>query len=97
MLGTPDIVFTEDKLIVFVHGCYWHRHDDCQLAKIPKKNFVTWLSRFNTAVIRDNQIYSWHETRNWEIFIAWECEIQSNVYAIADRIFLRLNELRKCG
>ncbi|MES0491809.1 MAG: DNA mismatch endonuclease Vsr, partial [Leptospirales bacterium] len=50
--GKPDIVLTKYKLVIFVHGCYWHRHKNCKLAYTPKSNVDFWLKKFDENIVR---------------------------------------------
>ena len=56
--GTPDLVFQNDRLAVFVHGCYWHRHHGCDRARLPKTDTVGWLKRFAKTVDHDQVVAS---------------------------------------
>ena len=73
--GTPDIVFHKEQLAVFVHGCYWHRHFDCPIARTPRKNNLEWLRHFAKKVRRDQEVVALLRSRGWWVHIAWECEI----------------------
>ena len=54
--GKPDIVLKKYKTIIFVHGCYWHRHEGCVKASNPKKNKIFWKEKFNKNIFRDKKI-----------------------------------------
>lgn len=84
--GTPDIVFREQKVIVFVHGCYWHRHRDCPLASTPGRDFIRWNKTFNTTVRRDAAALSELRAKGWTCLVFWECEIDSNLDLLIQRL-----------
>ncbi|MDS4031813.1 MAG: DNA mismatch endonuclease Vsr [Candidatus Contendobacter sp.] len=85
--GSPDLVFPSHRKIVFVHGCYWHRHEGCRYAYSPKSNTKFWQSKFEANVTRDQRVASALETLGWDILVVWECETQN-----ADILRLRLTE-----
>ena len=54
--GKPDIVFPRQKVAVFVHGCFWHRHENCKVANMPKSNTAFWQAKFDRNIARDQQL-----------------------------------------
>jgi DNA mismatch endonuclease, patch repair protein len=72
--GTPDLVFPGRRKVVFVHGCFWHRHQGCRYAYQPKTNAETWRTKFETNVARDARVRSELEKMGWGILTVWECE-----------------------
>ena len=72
--GTPDLVFAKHRLAVFVHGCYWHRHDGCRFAYSPKSRVEFWTKKFKENVARDSRNQSLLRELGWRILIIWECE-----------------------
>ena len=77
LLGKPDIVLSKYKTVVFVHGCFWHRHENCKYSSFPKTNIEFWREKFKRNVERDNQIISDLERLGWNVIIIWECEVKS--------------------
>jgi DNA mismatch endonuclease, patch repair protein len=77
--GTPDLVFKKYKAVIFVHGCYWHRHKDCRLASDPKQNSVFWRNKFDATVCRDGVVYFKLKCLGWRTAIIWECCIRDKV------------------
>lgn len=74
--GNPDIVFPGRKKVIFVHGCFWHRHDCKAGRKIPKTNTEYWTEKIERNVVRDaEQSYSL-QAAGWERLIIWECEMR---------------------
>lgn len=71
--GTPDIVFPRKKKVVFVHGCFWHKHD-CKYFKWPETNVDFWQEKILTTVRRDEQALSALASLGWQCLIVWECE-----------------------
>lgn len=73
--GTPDILLPKHRLAIFVHGCFWHRHEGCPRASTPKSNKVFWEMKFNQNVERDNKARMALEKMGWRVLIIWECSV----------------------
>lgn len=72
--GSPDLVFPGRRKVVFVHGCYWHRHPDCRFAYTPKSNADFWNEKFAFNVKRDTEALSQLQNEGWDPLVIWECE-----------------------
>lgn len=75
--GKPDLVFPRYKAVVFVHGCFWHRHQNCNIATTPKSNTSFWVDKFSKNVARDERVISLLRSLGWRVFVVWECEVSS--------------------
>lgn len=73
--GRPDIVFKSRKSIIFIHGCFWHRHD-CKYATIPASRQDFWIKKFQKNVERDRKNMQSLDELGWRVLIIWECEIR---------------------
>lgn len=73
--GKPDIVFTGKKKVIFINGCFWHKHN-CKFFQWPANNSVFWKKKINDTVERDCNTYTMLSHLNWESMIIWECEIK---------------------
>lgn len=82
--GTPDIVFPHERVAVFVHGCYWHRHANCPRASIPKKDPMVWVARFEEMVRRDQRNIKALRADGWRVYVAWECDILRRPMSVAE-------------
>ena len=80
-----DIVLPKYRTVVFVHGCYWHRHVGCKYAYTPKSRVEFWETKFSQNVKRDVQVRSELETLGWNIVIVWECELRDSE-ALVERL-----------
>ncbi len=74
--GKPDIVLAKYKTVIFVHGCFWHRHNDCSRATTPKSNQEYWNSKFNRNVQRFSDVSEQIKNLGWNVMVVWECEIK---------------------
>lgn len=78
MPGKPDIVLPRYKTVIFVHGCYWHRHEGCKNCTTPSTNQDFWLEKFNKTVQNDLKQRIQLENAGWKVLILWECQIEKN-------------------
>jgi DNA mismatch endonuclease, patch repair protein len=75
--GTPDLVFPGLRKVLFVHGCFWHRHSECRFAYEPKSNVEFWRIKFATNVARDERAKDELEGMGWDVLTVWECEVKN--------------------
>jgi len=73
--GKPDIVFPGRKKVIFVHGCFWHKHN-CKYFKWPKSNIDFWRQKIERNVQRDRKNYEELMHEGWDYQIVWECELR---------------------
>ena len=73
--GRPDLVFGPRKKVIFVHGCFWHSHDDglCRKASIPRTRAEFWSEKFEANKVRDSANERAMQALGWDILIVWEC------------------------
>ena len=76
----PDLVLPRWKTCIFVHGCYWHRHEGCKLASKPKSNTAFWEKKFNQNVERDKRNLLELEALGWSVGVIWECSVRSGTF-----------------
>ena len=72
--GKPDIAINRIKTAIFIHGCFWHRHESCKKANIPKTRTKYWLSKLNNNKERDIINLKLLTEKNWNPIIIWECQ-----------------------
>ena len=77
--GTPDMVFPSRRKIIFMHGCFWHLHDDpkCKLARMPNSNQAFWKPKLERNRERDKANRAKLETLGWEVLVIWECQVRN--------------------
>jgi DNA mismatch endonuclease, patch repair protein len=73
--GRPDIVLPGRKTIIFVHGCFWHRHQRCKQCYTPKSNVDFWQAKFAGTIERDRRNAQALSKAGWKVFVVWECEL----------------------
>jgi len=72
--GKPDIVLPKHATVVFVHGCFWHRHPGCRFAYTPKSRIEFWQAKFDRNVERHREVEEQLEELGWSVVVIWECE-----------------------
>ena len=72
--GCPDLVFRSAKAVIFVHGCFWHRHRRCPLARLPKSKLEFWVPKLELNCIRDRKNIRSVRRAGWRVCVIWECE-----------------------
>lgn len=75
--GRPDIVLKRHRAVVFVHGCFWHRHRGCKFAFVPKSNVVFWTTKFEGNVARDKEAIRRLQRDGWRVLVIWECTVSA--------------------
>lgn len=73
--GKPDIVLPRYKTVIFVHGCFWHRHKNCRFAYEPKSRRDFWESKFKANVSRHITVENLLVEMGWKVVVIWECEV----------------------
>ncbi len=76
--GRPDIVLPKYDTVIFVHGCFWHRHKGCRFAYTPKTRPEFWKKKFGGNIRRDRTNINLLRKQGWKVLIIWECETDSN-------------------
>jgi len=87
--GTPDIVLPKYRKVIFVHGCFWHRHEGCKFAYSPKTRTDFWQKKFEENITRDQRNRDMLFQMGWKVEIVWECETkdESMLKNVLGRIF----------
>lgn len=86
--GCPDMVFPSRRKVIFVHGCFWHRHSGCPLSRIPKTRVEFWTSKLEGNAARDAKHLGALKAKGWRALVIWECETGKIDVARRIRTFL---------
>lgn len=78
--GRPDLVFPRFSAVVFVHGCFWHRHVGCRYATVPKTRPAFWAQKFDENVERDRRVEQQLHERGWNVHLVWECALRDDAH-----------------
>ncbi|MBB3149771.1 DNA mismatch endonuclease (patch repair protein) [Phyllobacterium trifolii] len=93
--GTPDIVFSKKKCVIFIHGCFWHQHSDplCKNSTVPKSRQQFWESKLNRNKERDAEHLEQILSLGWSALTVWECEL-GDVVSLTKRLITFLGPCR---
>ena len=83
--GRPDLVFPARRKVVFVNGCFWHRHDGCPRVRIPATNREYWIEKLDRNHARDGRNVVSLEEQGWAVLTVWECQLR-DLPATAERL-----------
>ncbi|MDD4366098.1 MAG: very short patch repair endonuclease [Eubacteriales bacterium] len=90
--GTPDIVLPKYRSVVFINGCFWHKHEGCKYFVWPKSNVDFWQNKINSNVERDNRQHKELESLGWNVIVIWECELKHNFDETMNRLIEQLKK-----
>lgn len=88
--GKPDLVLPRYKTVIFVHGCYWHRHSGCKNATTPGTRTDFWVDKFQGTVKRDKKVADKLINQGWRVITIWECELKNNPDSVIQKICQQL-------
>ncbi|MCH5719842.1 very short patch repair endonuclease [Niabella hibiscisoli] len=74
--GKPDIVLPKYKTVIFVHGCFWHGHEDCKYAALPQTKTEWWFNKINGNISNDCKAINTLEARGWKVLVIWGCSLK---------------------
>jgi DNA mismatch endonuclease, patch repair protein len=74
--GKPDLVLPKYKTVIFIHGCYWHKHESCRYFVVPKTRTEWWMNKINGNVANDLRAIAALEKEGWKVITVWECELK---------------------
>lgn len=81
--GCPDLVFPKYRAVVFVHGCFWHRHEGCRYTTTPKTNVEFWEQKLKENIDRDGRHLEMLRSLGWRVAVVWECALKHSVECTA--------------
>lgn len=90
--GSPDIVLPKYSTVIFVHGCYWHRHKGCKNATTPSTRTDFWEAKFADNLRRDEQNIQALKDAGWQPLVVWECELKRDPDRVLKDIEKKLRE-----
>ena len=95
--GKPDIVLPMYKTVVFVHGCFWHRHPECKDATMPKTRTEFWMEKLSKNVANDHKNEDALKELGFRVIIIWECEIEKEFATTMERLVSMIREADSNG
>ncbi len=85
--GHPDIVLPKYRTVVFVNGCFWHGHENCRYASVPKTNVGFWTAKIKTNRDRDEKVAEELRKAGWNVMTVWECTLKQDKMQTLDAIY----------
>lgn len=85
--GKPDIVLKKWKTAIFVHGCFWHCHENCKNFRLPKSNTEFWAEKLSKNKERDFKVYEELVQSGWNVIIVWECELEQSPQETLEKLY----------
>ena len=76
--GNPDMVLPKHRTVILIHGCFWHRHQDCSRTTMPSSRVDFWRDKFEKNVSRDQKNQALLKQEDWRVLVVWECEISTH-------------------
>lgn len=80
--GCPDLVLPRYQTVIFVNGCFWHRHQGCKLTYLPKSNSDKWQERFDQNILRDRNNIDALARSGWRVIVVWECGLRNDAHNV---------------
>ena len=75
--GCPDLVFPSLHTVIFIHGCFWHGHENCKYYRLPKSNEEFWRNKISRNIERDAKARAELEKQFWHVIVIWECDLKN--------------------
>jgi DNA mismatch endonuclease Vsr len=77
--GRPDVAFPRRRKAIYVHGCFWHAHENCSVSRVPKTRTAFWKAKFAANRERDRRLEASARQAGWSCLVVWECELRDEV------------------
>jgi DNA mismatch endonuclease (patch repair protein) len=91
--GSPDISLPRHKLVIMVHGCFWHGHARCRLFRIPKTRVAFWKEKIGRNRVRDASVKRRLKRQGWRVLTVWECQLKpARIGRTMEKVFMALRE-----
>lgn len=92
LAGRPDLVLPKWRAVIFVHGCFWHRHQDCSHFRLPKTRTEFWDSKLHANQVRDRAAIDSLNEKDWRVLVVWECALRLDPERTADEVISWLTQ-----
>lgn len=93
LAGKPDIVLPKYKTVIFIHGCFWHRHENCKDATTPKTRVDFWEEKFSKNIENDKKNCELLMREGWQVIVLWECEIEKHFEETMAKTILKIRSV----
>lgn len=91
--GKPDVVLPKYHTAIFVNGCFWHHHEGCPYAYVPKSRTEFWMKKFRTNQVNDKLQRDQLESMGWKVITIWECELKKDFEGVMNRVVKAIRKI----
>ena len=95
IIGKPDIVIKKYRLALFVHGCFWHAHQNCKEFRYPKSNVDFWKKKIDKNIQRDKEVLKTLDKLSYDVYVIWECEINKKDFGVLEEFIKAYKQLKE--
>ena len=88
--GTPDIVLPKYRTVIFVNGCFWHAHEGCKSANVPKTNTEFWINKMSRNRARDIRKVTELTSLGFQVITIWECEVKKDIEGLMEKVIKQI-------
>lgn len=92
--GKPDIAIKKYKIAIFIHGCFWHGHENCKYYRLPKSNVDYWQNKIKKNIDRDLKNIDSLKRNGWNVFVIWECQLKKDFDKVMGELLLEIDAIR---
>lgn len=85
VIGKPDICIKRYRLALFVHGCFWHGHNNCKHFRLPRTNSEFWEKKISRNINRDSEVKTELNRQGYQVYQIWECQVKANQFSTLER------------
>jgi DNA mismatch endonuclease, patch repair protein len=93
--GKPDLVFPARKKVIFLHGCFWHQHEECREGRMPGSRRDYWAPKLARNCERDMSAQAALKSLGWDVQTIWECELEKDATEVAHKLYDFLGSARQ--
>lgn len=94
IVGNPDIAIRKYKIAIFVHGCFWHGHENCRNFRMPKSNIAYWENKIKKNIDRDLYNIEHLKKNGWNVFVIWDCQLKKDFNKTMSELLLEINFIK---
>ena len=95
LIGNPDLIIKKYKLVLFVHGCFWHAHQNCKEFRYPKSNVDFWKKKIDKNIQRDKEVLKTLDKLSYDVYVIWECEINKKDFGVLEEFIKAYKQLKE--
>jgi len=95
IVGRPDIAIKKYKIAIFIHGCFWHGHENCKNFRLPSDHGDYWRKKIQANIDRDSRNAESLKKSGWKVFVIWECQLKKDIDSTMEILLLEIRAIKK--